>query len=61
MARDPDPVVRNNSIRAISIIFQYAKSHPELSITPPPGFIQTLVEMLNSLEWTDHNKATGHC
>jgi hypothetical protein len=59
MARDPDPLVRNNSIRAISIIFQYAKSHPELSITPPPVFIQTLVEMLNSLEWTDHNKATG--
>jgi hypothetical protein len=55
--RDPDSAVRNNATRALSLIFGYAKSHPNLLISAPQDLVKRLVEMLDSLEWTDRNKA----
>lgn len=52
--RDPDETVRNNAMRALAAIEVYAKLHPELGIRIPPTW---LVEMLNSLVWTDRTTA----
>jgi hypothetical protein len=52
--RDPDGVVRNNAMRGLGVILEYAKSHPELTLQVP---IDPFVEMLESLDWTDRNKA----
>lgn len=52
---DPDVTVRNNAIRALSIIATYAKEHPELDIEIRPD---DFVDMLNSIEWLDRNKAS---
>ena len=53
-ARDPDEDVRNNAMRAIAVMADYAQDHPELGIeidyTP-------FIEMLNSPIWSDRNKA----
>jgi hypothetical protein len=57
--RDPNAEVRNNSTRALSLIFTYAKTHPEISIAAPPDLVQTLARMLDSSEWLDRNKATA--
>jgi hypothetical protein len=52
---DPDDAVRNNAMRALAVIANYAQQSPLLGIrvsaTP-------FVEMLNSLVWTDRNKAS---
>lgn len=56
---DPAPAVRNNATRALSLIFGYAKSHPELSISPSPRLVRQLVAMLHSVDWTDRNKAVS--
>jgi hypothetical protein len=52
---DPDDGVRNNAMRALAVIALYAQQSPSLGIrvsaTP-------FVEMLNSLVWTDRNKAS---
>lgn len=52
--RDPDETVRNNAMRALAAVEVYAKLHPELGIRIPPTW---LVEMLNSLVWTDRTTA----
>ena len=52
--RDSDADVRNNAVRSIGTIASFAQRQPELGIEiSPAGFI----EMLNSLIWTDRNKA----
>ena len=52
--RDSNADVRNNAVRAIGTIAAFAQRQPELGIEiSPTGFI----EMLNSLIWTDRNKA----
>ena len=52
--RDSDADVRNNAVRSIGTIAAFAQRQPELGIEiSPTGFI----EMLNSLIWTDRNKA----
>jgi hypothetical protein len=52
--RDPSPGVRNNAMRALGVMGMYALQHPETGIEiPVAGF----GEMLNSLVWTDRNKA----
>ncbi|MDA2935315.1 HEAT repeat domain-containing protein, partial [Acidobacteria bacterium AH-259-D05] len=52
--RDFDWSVRNNAMRSLGIIAILAGRQPELGIEiSPTGFI----EMLNSLLWTDRNKA----
>ena len=54
--RDPDALVRNNATRAIAIIADFANQRPELGIHIDPS---VFIDMLNSLTWTDRNKATG--
>jgi hypothetical protein len=54
--RDPDAEVRNNATRAIAIIAEFSNQRPELGIHIDPS---VFIEMLNSLTWTDRNKATG--
>ena len=53
--QDPDDSVRNNSMRALSAIGVLAAQHPELGIQISPTWF---VEMLNSIVWTDRNKAS---
>jgi hypothetical protein len=52
--RDPVVLVRNNATRAIGVIADYATDNPDLGIEID-GTV--FVEMLNSLQWTDRNKA----
>ena len=51
---DSDDGVRNNATRALGVIAEYAAAHPELGIHIDP---EPFVEMLNSVVWTDLNKA----
>jgi hypothetical protein len=52
--RDPDPIVRNNATRSLSAIAVLASHRPELGIQIDPA---RFIEMLNSLDWSDRNKA----
>ena len=52
--RDPDETVRNNAMRALAAIEVLATRKPSLGIRIPPTW---LVEMLNSLVWTDRTTA----
>jgi hypothetical protein len=52
--QDPDDGVRNNAIRALSAISVLAGLKPDLEIQISPTWF---VEMLNSVVWTDRNKA----
>ena len=55
-ARDADPEVRNDAVRALSAFVHYVRRHRELAIDVPwDGF----VDLLDSLEWTDRNKAVA--
>jgi hypothetical protein len=53
--RDPDDAVRNNAMRALAVIALYAEQSPSTGIRVAPT---PFVEMLNSLVWTDRNKAS---
>jgi hypothetical protein len=55
-ARDADPEVRNDALRALSALVHYARRHRELAIDVP---CDDFIELLNSLEWTDRNKAVA--
>ncbi len=52
--RDPDQRVRNNAMRALGVILNYAASHPELAIQAP---IDSYLDLVEALAWTDRNKA----
>jgi hypothetical protein len=52
--QDPSEGVRNNAMRALSAISVLAGLNPDLDIQISPTW---LVEMLNSVVWTDRNKA----
>ncbi len=52
--RDPEDEVRNNAMRALGAIAVLAGRRPELGIQIPP---LRFVEMLNSIIWSDRNKA----
>ena len=52
--RDPDSGVRNNAMRSLGAIAVLAASDPEYEIHFTPTWF---VEMLNSLLWSDRNKA----
>ena len=52
-SRDPDETVRNNATRALLVIAN--SNETAAAMIPADGF----VEMLNSGEWTDRNKAAG--
>lgn len=53
--QDFDPTVRNNAMRALSAIAVYADLHPDSEIRVSPTWF---VEMLNSVQFTDRNKAS---
>jgi hypothetical protein len=53
--RDHSPDVRNNATRALALIAMFGQQHPELKITVP---YEPFVDLLNSLAWTDRNKAS---
>ncbi len=52
---DADEEVRNNAIRALSVLAGYLNAHQELKITIPG---QPFIKMLNSIVWTDRNKGS---
>lgn len=52
--RDPDPGVRNNAMRSLAVLAMYARKHPAAKLVVPTG---NYADMLNSLVWTDRNKA----
>jgi hypothetical protein len=54
--QDPDEGVRNNSMRALGAIAVLANQHPDLNIQISPTWF---VQMLNSIVWTDRNKAVN--
>ena len=54
--RDPDYVVRNNATRLLGPIAEFALNNPELGIRIPA---EPFVDMLNSIEFTDRNKASA--
>ncbi|QEG33094.1 hypothetical protein [Bythopirellula goksoeyrii] len=56
---DSNSTVRNNSTRALSIIFEIAASHPEVSLNPPIELVRNAVNLLDSVDWSDRNKAVG--
>src|SRR5262249_28839604 len=54
-ARDPADDVRNNAVRALAVIAQYGGAHPEKGIHVPG---ETFVRLLNSMVWSDLDKAS---
>ena len=54
-ATDPSSSVRNNAVRALSVLAEWASGQPdfqvEIDVTP-------FLPMLESLEWTDRNKGS---
>ena len=52
---DPDEKVRNNAVRAIGIIANYAQRKPDLKIEIPAD---PFIGMINSISWTDRNKSS---
>ena len=55
--RDPDETVRDNAMRSLAAIEVLAKLKPTLGIKIPPTW---LIEMLNSLVWTDRSVAAAN-
>lgn len=53
--QDPSPAVRNDAARALWVIADYAQNKPEIGAAIS---VDPLVAMLNSLVWTDRNKAS---
>ena len=53
--RDENGDVRNNALRALAVMAVYEQKHPEAALHVPWA---PFIELLNSLEWTDRNKAS---
>jgi len=51
---DPSSDVRNNALRALAIMAVYKQSHPDAPYDVP---VAPFISLLNSLHWTDRNKA----
>jgi hypothetical protein len=52
--QDPSELVRNDAVRALSVLINYSRAHPELGIKVP---LDWSLDLLESLTWTDRNKA----
>src|SRR5262249_9781383 len=52
-ASDPDPVVRNNALRALAVMAANPTLRPEVASRVPRALA---VELLGSIEWKDRNK-----
>lgn len=50
---DPDDGVRNNAVRALWVLGEWANQHPEAAIDIPAD---AFIEFLNSVSWSDRNK-----
>lgn len=55
-ALDPDEDVRNNATATLMVIALYSNDRPELKIKIRPD---VFIDMLNSVVWTDRNKASA--
>ena len=55
-SRDPDSGVRNNAVRALSVLASYANSNPDLGLEVDP---KSFIQLLSSLAWTDRNKGAA--
>jgi hypothetical protein len=53
--RDPHSGVRNNAVRALALIAGFGQRHPDRGIVVSA---EPLVDLLNSLVWTDRNKSS---
>jgi HEAT repeat protein len=53
--RDPSDDVRNDAMRALAVIAMLGQRNPALGLVVPPT---PFVDLLNSIEWTDRNKAS---
>jgi hypothetical protein len=54
-ASDPDPVVRNNALRALGVMAANPTLRPAVASGVPRALV---VELLGSIEWKDRNKAS---
>ncbi len=54
--RDPDPGVRNNATRALLVLSDWANDVEEFAVKID---VEPAIEMLESITWTDRNKAAG--
>lgn len=52
--RDPDSAVRGNAMRALAALAVYSRKNPTVGLKVSPTW---LIEMLNSVVWTDKNNA----
>ena len=52
--RDPDQAVRANALRALGAFAVYVRKNPDSGLKVSPTW---MIEMLNSLVWTDRNNA----
>ena len=52
--RDANELVRNDAVRALSVLLSYAQDHRELGIHVSTDWC---LDLLESLQWTDRNKA----
>jgi hypothetical protein len=52
--KDTSAEVRNNAVRALSVLLTYAQQHRELGIEVSTDWC---LELIESLDWTDRNKA----
>ncbi len=52
--QDASEGVRNNAVRALSVLTNYSRAHRELGINVPTDWC---LDLLESVTWTDRNKA----
>jgi hypothetical protein len=52
--QDSDALVRNDAVRALSVLLTYARAHRELGVEVSTDWC---LDLLESLQWTDRNKA----
>jgi hypothetical protein len=53
--KDSNSEVRNNSMRALGVLAEFAQKFPERRIKIP---VEPFIQMLNSIDWTDRNKSS---
>jgi hypothetical protein len=51
--RDPSDAVRNNAVRALAVIGEWANEHPDSGVRIPAA---PFIALLHSVSWTDRNK-----
>ena len=54
--QDASAEVRNNAMRALALLAQYAQEHPSAHLQVPSA---PFVDLLNSIDWPDRNKSSA--